>query len=141
MKDVRVDTVGELRCWNCGSMAFKEKRTARSKVAGGGVGTFLTKQKLKCRVCGEYNDQGNAKPYTGPASTRLGRKYGTLINMHGSRAAERPVARAEPFAPSATSTPAGWHPDPAGRHHLRWWDGGAWTTHVSTDQKRSEDPL
>lgn len=27
--------------------------------------------------------------------------------------------------------PAGWYSDPTGRHELRWWDGGKWTTTVS----------
>jgi len=26
----------------------------------------------------------------------------------------------------------GWYPDPQGRHEMRWWDGFAWTEHVST---------
>jgi hypothetical protein len=30
------------------------------------------------------------------------------------------------------SGPAGaWHPDPSGRHELRWWDGHRWTDTVS----------
>lgn len=29
------------------------------------------------------------------------------------------------------TAPAGWYPDPAGRHQLRYWDQGAWTDHVS----------
>jgi DNA-directed RNA polymerase subunit RPC12/RpoP len=70
MKNVRIDENADLRCWNCGSKGFTEKRTTRSKVAVG-VGTFLTKKKLKCQSCGEYNDTGNAQPFTGPE----GRKY------------------------------------------------------------------
>ncbi len=70
MKDVRMDVDGELRCWNCGSKGFTTKRTLRSK-AMVGVGALMTKKKLKCQVCGEYNDTGNAKPWDGPAS----RKY------------------------------------------------------------------
>ena len=27
--------------------------------------------------------------------------------------------------------PPGWHPDPSGVHHWRWWDGYRWTGHVS----------
>lgn len=30
-----------------------------------------------------------------------------------------------------TTTPAAWHPDPSGRHELRYWNGTAWTEHVS----------
>ena len=26
---------------------------------------------------------------------------------------------------------AGWQTDPFGRHELRYWDGSAWTAHVS----------
>ncbi len=28
-------------------------------------------------------------------------------------------------------TPAGWHPDPAGRADYRWWDGTAWTSSIA----------
>src|ERR687892_780817 len=82
MKNVRMDENGELRCWNCGSKGFTEKRTFRSK-AMVGVGALLTKKKLKCQVCGEYNDTGNAKPYEGPAS----RKYRAQYEAEISRAA------------------------------------------------------
>jgi uncharacterized protein YxjI len=30
-----------------------------------------------------------------------------------------------------TTTPANWYPDPSQRHELRYWDGAAWTEHVS----------
>lgn len=82
MRNVRVDDEGVLRCWNCGSTGFTEKRTARSKwltlilgVLTVGIWlivmALLTKKKLKCQVCGEYNDVGNAQPWDGPH----GRKY------------------------------------------------------------------
>lgn len=70
MKNVRVDHDGELRCWNCGAKGFTEKRTLRSKMVVG-VGALMTKKKLKCQTCGEYNDTGNAEPFDGPQ----GRKY------------------------------------------------------------------
>lgn len=38
--------------------------------------------------------------------------------------------------------PAGqWAADPTGRHHYRWWDGGAWTAHVSTNGASGVDPV
>lgn len=69
MKNIRVDKDGELRCWNCGFSNFTEKRTLRSKAAVG-VGALLTKKKMKCQTCGEYNDTGSAERYTEPASKK-----------------------------------------------------------------------
>ena len=40
-----------------------------------------------------------------------------------------------------SSTPAGWHPDPMGRHQMRYWDGNVWTEHVSTNGVQATDPL
>ncbi len=37
-------------------------------------------------------------------------------------------------------TPAGWHPDPMGRHELRYWDGGQWTEHVTSNGRQTTDP-
>ncbi|MBN2841252.1 MAG: DUF2510 domain-containing protein [Coriobacteriia bacterium] len=37
-------------------------------------------------------------------------------------------------------TAAGWLPDPAGRHELRYWDGLRWTAAVSDSGTQSEDP-
>lgn len=39
------------------------------------------------------------------------------------------------------STPANWYPDPNGRAELRYWDGNAWTDHVSTGGEQSTDPV
>jgi uncharacterized protein YxjI len=38
------------------------------------------------------------------------------------------------------TAPAGWHPDPMGRHELRYWDGTQWTEHVSSHGRQSVDP-
>jgi hypothetical protein len=133
MKDVRVDTVGELRCWHCGCTSFTEQRTMRSKVLVG-VGALLTKKKLKCRICGEYNDLGSARPYKGPDSKRLGKKYGTFVAMFGSAEPDRVIALAiseNAGAAPPPGPPAGWHPDPHSRHELRYWNGTQWTDHVS----------
>jgi hypothetical protein len=35
----------------------------------------------------------------------------------------------------------GWHPDPAGRHEYRYWDGAYWTEHVVDGGVESVDPL
>ena len=74
MKNVCVDTSGELRCWNCGSKGFTEKRTFRAKYLAGPL-ALMTKKKLKCQICGEYNDSGNADPYNGPHSKKYRQMY------------------------------------------------------------------
>lgn len=62
VKDIRVDTDGNLRCWKCGGKNFTEKRSFAAK-AMVGIGALLTKKKLKCQTCGVYNRPGHAKPY------------------------------------------------------------------------------
>ncbi len=74
MKNIRFDVDGSPRCWKCGSKGFTQKRTFRSKVLGLGVGSLITKKKMKCQVCGEYNDPGKGAPYDGPASRKYRKK-------------------------------------------------------------------
>ena len=40
-----------------------------------------------------------------------------------------------------SNTPAAWHPDPTGRHQLRYWDANAWTDHVSDNGVQGTDPV
>ena len=51
-------------------------------------------------------------------------------------AATAPVAA----APATPSVPAGWYADPANRYELRYWDGSAWTEHVSRAGQQYTDP-
>jgi hypothetical protein len=39
------------------------------------------------------------------------------------------------------SVDAGWLPDPSGGHQVRYWDGAAWTEHVSDGGTTATDPL
>ena len=45
-----------------------------------------------------------------------------------------------PAAQTTPSVPAGWYADPAGRYELRYWDGSAWTEHVSRAGQQYTDP-
>jgi len=49
------------------------------------------------------------------------------------------TAVAEP-APVESAVPAGWYADPSGRYELRYWDGNAWTEHVSRAGQQFTDP-
>ena len=39
------------------------------------------------------------------------------------------------------NTPANWYDDPTGRHEHRYWDGTAWTDHVSDNGVQGTDPV
>jgi Protein of unknown function (DUF2510) len=166
MKDVRVDSDGEFRCWNCGNKGLLGKRTGRAHIAGYltvGVGALATKKKLKCQTCGEYNDTGSAKPYDGPASRKWRKEWEKIERAKSAaqreadeRAAQAAVAaltRAQvvdtasapppppPLPPVEKSVPADWLADPTGRHELRYWDGSRWTEHVSDAGVTGQDPV
>jgi hypothetical protein len=120
MRDVKIDSDGNLRCWNCGGKGFNSKRTLRSKALVG-VGALATHKKLKCQVCGEYNQTGHAQPYNGPAS----RKYRKLEQR--AQKGQAAAAPAPPQPPPPAGPPEGWYPDPQGQAAERWWDGTNWT--------------
>jgi Protein of unknown function (DUF2510) len=43
-----------------------------------------------------------------------------------------PAPPAPPVPPTNDAPPPGWHPDPGGRFHYRWWTGSEWTSYVAT---------
>ena len=60
-----------------------------------------------------------------------------------------PTPVSQPAATVAASTtssvgdavaPAAWYPDPSGRFELRYWNGSAWTEHVSRNGQQFTDP-
>ena len=55
-------------------------------------------------------------------------------------AAATSTAAATPTQPATPSVPPGWYHDPAGRYELRYWDGSAWTEHVSRSGQQYTDP-
>jgi hypothetical protein len=61
------------------------------------------------------------------------------IGTPPAAAAPAPYAVAAP--PASPAPRPGWHPDPAGRHGHRWWDGQQWTPTVADQDTRSYDPL
>lgn len=45
-----------------------------------------------------------------------------------------------PPPPPPAAVPAGWYPDPSGRHQQRYWDGAAWTADVTDGGAQTTDP-
>lgn len=66
-----------------------------------------------------------------------------VAELHAAQAAQDLAHLPDPPAAAASpppSVPAGWHPDPMGRHEHRYWDGTTWTEHVSTGGVQATDP-
>lgn len=67
------------------------------------------------------------------ASTPTAEPAGWAVAPEPAPAAMAPISTPayQPAAAATPAVPAGWYADPAGRFDLRYWDGGAWTEHVS----------
>ena len=52
-----------------------------------------------------------------------------------------PPGSSTPAPPPPSNKKADWNPDPTSRHELRYWDGSAWTEHVSDQGKTATDAV
>lgn len=69
---------GTVVVWFCGESNRSSNSGTRPLNRRGclvGVGALLTKKKLKCQTCGEFNDTGTAKPYDGPESRKWRKRW------------------------------------------------------------------
>lgn len=101
VQDIGIDSQGRQRCWACGGQNFTQQRTARSKV-GFGLSSLVTKPKLRCVRCNEYNDVGSARPYSGPAS----RKYKLEWEQERQQTLDTQERHPPVVSPSRDSGPA-----------------------------------
>ena len=62
------------------------------------------------------------------------------IQQVGVRGMVNPGAVPQAAPAVGAAQPAGWHPDPSGRHELRYWSGTAWTDDVSDGGVAAKDP-
>jgi len=79
---------------------------------------------------GEPAGWGTAPESNTPASS-------TSVGTTAAATAPTQVATSPPTTPAV---PPGWYTDPAGRYELRYWDGSAWTEHVSRAGQQYRDP-
>ncbi len=69
-------------------------------------------------------------PPAPPAQSGTPSPSGSQSANESNPASEAVPAPAPEPAPRVLPPP-GWHPDPSGRFHYRWWDGTMWTSQVS----------
>ena len=84
-----------------------------------------------------------------PAASTPATAAATSATWSSTTASTAPVSTPVVTSPVNTSVasivgdaaaPANWYPDPAGRFELRFWNGSAWTEHVSRNGQQSIDP-
>jgi Protein of unknown function (DUF2510) len=93
---------------------------------GGVIGLAVANGRARSRLTAANNELG----YLRPAYAQLQQWAGQVTG-----AADSTVAY-----PTDQPVDAQWHPDPSGRHQLRYWDGSDWTAHVSDDGVVTRDP-
>ena len=64
----------------------------------------------------------------------------TSVGTAAASTAATQVATSPPTTQTTPAVPPGWYTDPAGRYELRYWDGSAWTEHVSRAGQQYRDP-
>lgn len=92
---------------------------------------------------------GQVQPGTIQVTIRSGLKFGLVDWGRNDKNLAALFARIDaavagstpPLTPNAAAPAAGWHPDPAGRHAYRYWDGQTWTDQVSDAGQATTDPL
>ncbi len=73
---------------------------------------------------------------TGPVGGQYPYPYNAPQPGYGGGYGAPPPGQYPPQA-----APAGWMPDPTGRHQYRYWSGAGWTSDVSTNGVQSTDPF
>jgi hypothetical protein len=95
----------------------------------GGPPGVRTPSPLAQRIAGRLRGQPAVAPPAADTAGVVPGTYGTSLPPH--------EVSGDPLA----LEPAGWLPDPTGRHEYRYWNGSGWSRHVSDGGRRSTDVM
>jgi hypothetical protein len=117
------------------SAAAAELLTATSVSSEPSVSTADTSSTTSSSSAADTGDTGWGAGSDTNAAAAAGAGWGgTAESSSWSGSAQQTTT------PTTPSVPAGWYADPAGRFELRYWDGTAWTEHVSRGGQQYTDP-
>lgn len=118
-----------------------------------GLLALLAREEETLTITAQPADGGTRVDINGAISPAMRNRLTGVINTLGGTAASAPgvapgfapappapAPAAAPVPAGAPGSPAAWHPDPAGRHEQRYWDGNAWTDHVMDKGQPGSDP-
>jgi hypothetical protein len=89
-----------------------------------------------------YGQQQRALPQQQPQQQPYGtQQYAQQYAPQAAQPQPQPQAQPQPQPQPGQAPPAGWNPDPSGRHQHRWWDGSQWTASVADNGVTTDDPL
>lgn len=119
-------------------------RGADDDAGGGDVGTAVTGAAALSDLGTESGASTTADDDTATAATAATGTTETTDTPGTTDTTETAAATeddtASEAAPADSGVPAGWYADPSGRYELRYWDGSAWTEHVSRAGQQYTDP-
>ena len=90
---------------------------------------------------GTVNNTATATaPTPNPTPTSTVPTNPTPVSQPAATAASSNPVNATSSSVGDAVAPAAWYPDPSGRFELRYWNGSAWTEHVSRNGQQFTDP-
>lgn len=126
-------------CTNSGvANAGRGLGRATAAVMTGGVSEMARGFTKNCSICGHKLSLHQGTDYVQPRgqypAQQMPQQPVVIVQ-------QVPVYQPYPQQQQQAARPGAWHPDPAHRHELRWWDGQRWTEHVSDRGQTSIDPI
>ncbi len=105
------------------------------------TGTQVTAFVRRAAIAGTVNNTATATAPT-PTSNPTPTSPTPISQPAATAASSNPVTATTSTSSSVGDAvaPAAWYPDPSGRYELRYWNGSAWTEHVSRNGQQFTDP-
>jgi hypothetical protein len=105
---------------------------------GANITAFARRAAVTAQVANTVATPAASTPAT--AATTSATWSSTASTSASTPVVTSPVNTSVSSSVGDAAAPANWYPDPAGRFELRYWNGSAWTEHVSRNGQQSIDP-
>ena len=110
------------------------------------TGSQVTAFVRRAAITGTINATANPTPVAANPTPTPAANVNPVSQPAATAASSNPVTYGSTTTGSTASSvgdavaPAAWYPEPSGRFELRYWNGSAWTEHVSRSGQQFTDP-